>query len=406
MANQLLTINMITREALRVLKNNLVFARRVNRQYDSRFGVEGAKVGTTINVRKPPRYLGRVGQALTIENAVETQVPVTLNTQRGVDIQFSSADLALSIDDFSSRFIKPAVASIANAIDYDGLQLYKQVFSSANITNPGTTPAGLAEYLAAGVKLDDQAAPNDGERYMIVNPDAQAALVGALYTYFNPQAAIASQYTKGQMGDAAGFSFAMDQNVARFTAGTRDNTTPITATAVTSLPSSTLSVTGGDASATYKEGEIFTIADCYAVNPQSRQSTGALQQFVVTADATGDGGTGAVTLAISPSIITSGPFQTVTGYAASKALTFIGAASTAYAQNLAFHRDAFTLVTADLPLPGGVDMASRVSDKDTGLSIRLIRQYNISNDQFPCRMDVLYGWACLRPELACRVWSK
>ena len=396
---------MITREALRVLTNNLTFTTKVNRQYDDKFGIEGAKIGTTLNVRKPPRYVGRVGQALQLENAVETQVPVVLNTQRGVDIQFSSADLALSIDDFSARFIKPAIASVANAIDYDGLQLYKQVYQSTNITNPATTPAGLAEYLAAGVKLDESATPIDGERYMIVNPDAQAALVGALYTYFNPQGAISTQYTKGVMGQAAGFTFAMDQNVGRYTAGTRDNTTPITATALTSLPSASLSVTGADATVTFKEGDVFTIADCYSVNPQSRQANPSLQQFVVTADAVADGA-GAVTLAISPSIITSGPFQTCTGYTTGKALVHVGAASTAYAQNLAFHKDAFTLACADLPLPGGVDMAARVSDKQTGLSLRLIRAYNVTNDQFPCRLDILYGWACLRPELACRVWSK
>jgi hypothetical protein len=405
MANTLLTIQMITREALRVLTNNLTFTSKVNRQYDDKFGVEGAKIGTTLNVRKPPRYVGRVGQALQLENAVETQVPVVLNTQRGVDIQFSSADLALSIDDFSSRFIKPAIASVANAIDYDGLQLFKQVYQSTNVTAPGTTPAGLTEYLAAGVKLDESATPIDGERHMIVNPDAQAALVGALYTYFNPQQAISSQYTKGVMGQAAGFTFAMDQNVGRYTCGTRDNTTPITATALTSLPSSTLSVTGADASVTFKEGDVFTIADCYSVNPQSRQANPSLQQFVVTADAAADGA-GAVTLPISPSIITSGPFQTVSGYTTGKALVHVGTASTGYAQNLAFHRDAFTLACADLPLPGGVDMAARVSDKQTGLSLRLVRAYNITNDQFPCRLDILYGWACLRPELACRVWSK
>lgn len=399
MANTLLTISMITREALRVLQNNLVFASKVNRAYDDKFGVEGAKIGTVLNVRKPPRYIGRSGQALQLENATETSVPVALTTQFGVDIQFSSADLALNIDDFSARFIKPAIATVANKIDYDGLQLFKQVWASANTTAPGTSPTALTEYLQAGVRLDDAACPQDGERYCIVNPDCQAALVGGLVTYFNPQASIADQYRNGEMGRAGGFTFAMDQNVGRFTAGTRDNTTPITV----STTGSTLSISGGDASVTYKEGEVFTIADCYSVNPQSRQATPNLQQFVVTADLTGESD-GTATLAISPSIITSGQFQTVSGYTASKALTFVGTASTAYAQNLAFHRDAFTLATADLPLPGGVDMASRVSAN--GISVRMVRQYNISTDQFPCRLDVLYGWAALRPELACRIWSK
>jgi len=187
--------------------------------------------------------------------------------------------------------------------------------------------------------------------------------------------------------------------VGRFTRGTATNTTPITV----SHTGSTLTLSGAGNAVTYKEGDVFTIADTYSVNPQSRQATPNLQQFVVTADAVSEAG-GAITIAISPSIITSGQFQTVNSFTASKGVTIVGAASTGYAQNLAFHRDAFTLACADLPLPGGVDMASRVSAN--GLSIRMVRQYNISTDQFPCRLDILYGWAALRPELACRVWSK
>jgi hypothetical protein len=405
MANTLLTISMITREALRVLKNQIVFTSKVNREYSDKFGVEGAKIGSVLNVRKPPRYIGRVGQALAIENATEQSVPVALTTQRGVDIQFSSADLALSIDDFSARFIKPAIATVANAIDYDGLQLFKQVYSSANTTAPGTSPTSLEQYLAAGVKLDDQACPQDGERYVIVTPDAQAALVGNLTAIFNPQSQIAEQYRKGQMGMAAGFTFSMDQNVGRLTCGTRDNTTPLT-NAATAQTGSSLICDGFDNSVTLVEGDVFTIDGVYSVNPMSRQSTGVLQQFVVTAD-TAVSGTGTVTIPIAPAIVASGPFQNVSNGAANdKALTFVGTASTGYAQNLAFHRDAFAFVTADLPLPGGVDMAARVSDKDTGLSIRMVRAYDVNSDAFPCRLDVLYGWAALRPELACRIWAK
>lgn len=401
MANTLLTISMITREALRVLKNNLVFASKVNREYDDKFAVSGAKIGTTLNIRKPPRYIGRSGQALQLENAVEQQVPLSLTTQFGVDIQFSSADLALSIDDFSARFIRPAVAAIANKIDWDGLQLFKSVYQSVNTSTPGTSPTAITEYLRAGVRLDEAACPMDGQRYLILNPEAQMAVVNGLTSLFNPQGAISDQYRKGVMGTAAGFSWYMDQNVGRLTAGTRDNTTPVTNGAPTG---SSVVVSGLDASVTIKEGEVFTIADCYSVNPQSRQQNSALQHFVVTADTTADGA-GAATIPIAPSIVSSGAFQNMTAPATNKALSFIGTASTGYAQNLAFHADAFCLATADLPLPGGVDMASRVSDRDSGLSVRLVRAYNISNDQFPCRLDVLYGWAALRPELAVRVWS-
>ena len=162
MANTLLTIGMITREALRVLENSLTFTKQINRQYDDKFGIEGAKIGTVLNVRKPPQYLGRVGQALSLEDATETQVPVTLDTQFGVDIQFSSQDLALSIDDFSKRFLTPALATVANRIDRDGLLLARQVWNT--VGTPGTTPTQLLTYLLAGVRLDDDAAPMDGQR--------------------------------------------------------------------------------------------------------------------------------------------------------------------------------------------------------------------------------------------------
>ena len=217
MANALLTISMITREALRVLENNLTFTKGVNRQYDSRFGVEGAKIGTVLNVRKPPRYVGRTGSAISIEDAVETQVAVTLDTQFGVDISFTSEDLALKIDDFSERFINPAVATIANKIDHSGLALYKDIYQS--VGTPGTTPNALLTYLQAGVKLDDSAAPMDGQRSVCITPLMQATMVDALKGLFQQSSAIASQYRKGQMGTAAGFDWFMDQNVNSHTVG-------------------------------------------------------------------------------------------------------------------------------------------------------------------------------------------
>lgn len=402
--NTLLNISMITREALRVLKNQLVFASTARRDYDDKFAVAGAKIGTTLNVRKPPRYIGRRGQALQLENAVEEFVPVRLTTQYGCDIQFSSADLTLSIDDFSRRFITPAIATVANAVDWDGLQLFKKIYSSTNVSTPGTSPTSITEYARAGVRLDEQAAPMDGERYIVLCPDAQFALISNLTTLFNPSADISTQYRKGTMGQVSGFQFRMDQNVGRLTCGTRDNTTPIVAT-TSSNGDTSISVSGLDASVTIEEGAVFTVADCYSVNPQSRARNSALQQFVVTAATSADGA-GAATIPVAPAIYFSGPLQTVdSAPTAAKALVFVGTASTSYAQNLAYHRDAFCLASADLELPGGTDMASRVSEKDSGLSLRLIRQYNISTDQWPCRLDFLAGWAVLRPELACRIWS-
>jgi hypothetical protein len=401
MANTLLTISMITREALRVLENNLTFTKGVNRQYDDKFGVEGAKIGTVLNVRKPPRYVGRTGTAISIEDATETQVAVTLDTQFGVDITFTSEDLALKIDDFSQRFITPAIATVANKIDSAGLALYKDIYNS--VGTPGTTPNALLTYLQAGVLLDNNSAPMDGQRSVVITPLMQATIVDALKGLFQQSSAIANQYRKGQMGTAAGFDWLMDQNVNTHTVGPLGGTPLVNGS--TSSGATTLVTDGWTSAAASRllKGDIFTIAGVNAVNPQSRQSTGELQQFVVTADVSSDG-SGNLTAAISPAITSSGANQTVDALPADNAaLTIVGAASTQTPQGLAHHRDAFTLAMADLPLPQGTDMAARVSDSQLGMSIRMIRDYDITTDKFPCRLDVLFGWATLRPELACRV---
>lgn len=402
MANVLLTISMITREALRVLENNLTFTKLINRQYDDRFGIEGAKIGTMLNVRKPPRYIGRVGQALAIENSIETSVPVVLNTQRGVDIQFSSQDLALSIDDFSDRFIKPAIASIANAIDADGMAQVTNIWNA--VGTPGTVPNSLLTYLNAGVLLNNNAAPMDGERYMVISAQMQATLVNALSGLFHAAAQISEQYRKGEMGETAGFEFYMDQNVNSFTVGPQGGVPLVSGNGQTGSALLTKGWTAA-AAARLGVGDVFTIANVNAVNPQSRQVTGALQQFVVTAAfASAADGTGSV--AIAPPITPAGAFQTVDAAPVDgAAITVLGAANTISPQGMAFHKDWITLACADLPLPGGVDMAARVSDRQLGMSVRLVRAYNISTDQFPCRLDILYGWAPLRPEIACRVAS-
>jgi hypothetical protein len=402
MANTLLTISMITREALRVLENNLTFTKRVNRQYDSRFGVEGAQIGTVLNVRKPPRYVGRTGTAISIEDATETQVAVTLDTQFGVDITFTSEDLALKISDFSKRFVSPAVATIANKIDNAGMALYTSVYNSVGV--PGTPgPTTLLAYLNAGVALDDNSAPMDGARSICITPSQQAQIVNALKGLFQQSSAISSQYARGQMGTAVGFDWYMDQNCNTHTTGTfTTGSTPLVKGAAQT--GSSLITDGWAAStAVILKGDVFTIANVNHVNPQSLASTGTAQQFVATANGTSDG-SGNLTVSISPSITTGTGFQTVDASPADNAaITMVGAEAKQSPQGLAFHRDAFTLAMADLPLPQGTDMAARVSDDQLGMSIRLIRDYDITTDKFPCRLDVLFGWAALRPELACRV---
>lgn len=398
MANTNLTISMITREALRILENNLTFAKGVNREYDDKFAVEGAKIGDTLNIRKPARYVGRSGATLSVEDHTETSVPLQLDTQFGVDLNFTSKELLLDIDDFSTRILAPAMAVVANKIDRDGLNLYSSVYNA--VGTPGTTPTALKTYLQAGAKLDYMAAPRDGNRSVVIDPTAQVEIVDALKGLFQSSEKIKSQYETGNMGLAGGFKWSMDQNVVSHTVGAYAGTPLVNGGSQTGA---TLVTDGWSSGASaLKKGDIFTIAGVYSVNPQSRQSTGQLQQFTVTADISDT--SGAMSIGISPSIVTSGAFKTVSGSPADNAaITVLGNASTVSPTNLAYHKDAFTLACADLPLPKGVDMASRVASKQLGISVRMVRAYDINNDKFPCRLDVLYGWKTIYPELACRI---
>ena len=402
MANTLLTIQMITNEALAVLENELTFTKFVNRQYDDSFAKRGAKIGDTLNIRKPPRYIGRTGQALSLEDATETSIPLQLNTQAGVDIQFSSSDLALRIDDFSDRFIRPAIANVANRVDRDGLVMATNATYNS-VGTPGTPIADAYPLLLAGAKMDDNACPRSTNlRSVVWSSVSQANLVNGLKGLFNAPDKISEQYNTGTMGKALGFKNSMDQNVVNHTVGPVGGTPLITGASQTG----SLLVTDGwtaAAAARLNQGDVFTIAGVYSVNPQNRQSTGQLQQFVVTANVSSDGA-GNATIPVSPAVVPTGAFQNVTNSPADNAtITVLGVAGTLSPQNIAYHRDAFTLACADLPLPDGVDMAARKSDPQTGLSIRMIRQYNITTDQWPCRLDILYGWAPLYPEWACRI---
>jgi hypothetical protein len=406
MSNNLLTISMITNEALMVLENELTFSSEVMRNYDDQFAVTGAKIGATLNVRRPGRFIGTSGPALNVEDFNETSTPVTLSTQFHVDTQFTTQDLALSLDMFSDRVLKPAVAAVANKIDYDGTTMAK--LNTANIVGTaGTPPTSLLTYLTAQAYLDAEGAPRDGRRSCIIEPFTGATIVDSLKGLFVPNDRIGMQYSKGMMGrDSAGMNWKMDQNISAQTFGTYTGTATINTSTDSGILTSGWAQTSSltlTKSGTFipNVGDTFTIANVYAVNPQNRQAYGSnkLRNFVVTA-ISGN----AVT--VSPAVISAGQFQNVsiTSPGAS-AVTPFNQAGAVSPQNIVMHKNAFTLATADLELPDGVHFAGRASDKDLGLSLRVVRQYTINNDSIPTRVDVLYGWAPLYPELACRVAS-
>lgn len=408
MANQPLTIQNITKEAARVLENNLTFVGKINREYSDTFAKAGAKQGSVINVRKPPRYIGRTGQALSLEDATETSIPLALTTQFGVDIAFSDADMLLSINDFSRQFVKPALAKIANKMDFDALNLYLTVYNA--VGTPGTVPITTAVYLSAGQRMSEEATPFE-DRTLCVNPAMNAGIVNALTGLFNPQATIAGQYKKGLMArDTLGFDWYIDQNIRIQTVGPLGGAPLVNGAGQTG---SSLITNGWTAVAASRlnQGDRFTVgtlaAGILAANPQNLTSTGALRQFVVTAPVSSDAG-GNATIPISPALTFTGPFQTcvLTGATMNGlALNIFGAANAVSPQGLAFHPDAFVMGSADLPLPGGVDMSGRENASQLGFSIRMIRDYDINTDRRPCRTDVLYGFAVVYPELACVIAS-
>jgi predicted pyridoxine 5'-phosphate oxidase superfamily flavin-nucleotide-binding protein len=403
MANSILTIDMITRKALEILENNLVLTRNVNRQYDDSFAVEGAKIGSTLRIRLPDRALVTDGAALQVQDDNEQFTTLTVASQKHIGVNFTSAELTMQLDDFADRVLKPRISQLAASIDADVANAYKQIYSS--VGTPGTTPATSLVLLQAQQKLNEYAVPMN-TRYATVNPAANAGLVEGMKGLFNPVDTISRQFKNGMMGQGVlGYDeINMSQSIKQHTTGSRNVTGTVTTT-VSTEGQSTINLSGLGANATIAAGDVFTIAGRFSVNPQTRETTGALQQFVVTAAVTADGSGNATGVQISPAIYTAAnALATVSSFpTASDVTTFVGAASTSYPQNLIYQKDAITFATADLLLPQGVDMASRAVHN--GISLRVVRQYDINNDRMPCRIDVLYGFNTIRAPMAVRLWG-
>ena len=400
MSNSILTIDMITRKALEILENNLVITRNVNRQYDDSFAVEGAKIGSTLRIRLPDRALVTDGAALQVQDDNEQFTTLTVASQKHIGVNFTSAELTMQLDDFAERVLKPRISQLASSIDADVANSYKAIYNS--VGTPGTTPSTSLVLLQAQQKLNENAAVMS-PRYATVNPAANAGLVEGMKGLFNPTDTISRQFKNGMMGmGVLGFDEVnMSQSIKQHTTGAWGTTITVTSTVATE-GQATLGISFTGSSKTWNVGDVFTIASVYAVNPQTRESTGSLQQFVVTAAASGSS---TATLSISPPIYTSAnALATVDSFPqASAVVTMLGSASSQYAQNLVYHKDAITFATADLLLPQGVDMASR--QVHNGISMRVVRQYDINNDRLPCRIDVLYGFSTIRPQMACRIFG-
>lgn len=403
MSNSLLTIDMITRRALSILENKLVLTRNVSRQYDDSFAVQGAKIGSTLRIRLPDRALVTDGAALQVQDDQEQYTTLTVSSQKHIGVNFTTAELTMQLDDFAERVLAPRVSQLAASIDADVANAYKGMFQS--VGTPGTVPGTSLVLLQAQQKLNESAAL-ESPRYATVNPAANAGLVEGMKGLFNPTSTISRQFKNGMMGEGVlGFEeINMSQSIKVHTTGSASRSdTPIVKTTLTN-GATKLTLDNCTDSLTLVPGDVFTIAGVFAVNPQTRESTGSLQQFVVQNTVT-SASTEFVDVEFLPAVY--GPTHALATVsklpAANDVVTYLGAASTAYPQNLIYHKDAIAFATADLLMPQGVDMASR--QVHNGISLRIVRQYDINNDRMPCRIDVLYGYSVIRPQMGVRLWG-
>jgi len=383
---------MITREALRVLHQKLNFVGNIDRQYDSQFAQDGAKIGTALRIRKPARYTVTDGATFSAQDSAEEEVTLNVTSQKHVGMEFTSADLTMKIDDFRDRFIEPAMAVLAAKVEADALNMISDC--NNQVGTPGTSPT-FKTLLQARKSLVDELAPGS-ERCLILNTTDSVELVDSLKGLFQDSTQISKQYREGMLGRTAGFGDIYENTLlTQASRGAADANYLVNGT-----------VTSGDAvlpvdtgTGALVVGDILTCAGVNRVHPETKADTGVLQKFVVTAAYAG----GAGSVAVDPPFnATANGRQNITAVPADNAtVTVLGTASTAYERSIAFHKNAFTFATADLVLPKGTDFAAR--EVYDGISLRLIRDYDFVNDQIRTRCDVLYGYKTLRRELACRV---
>ena len=406
MTQSILTPTAVTREALRILHQKLNFVGNINRSYDDSFAQSGAKIGDSLKIRLPNEYTVRTGKTLNAQDTSETSTTLTVATQKGVDINFSSAELTMSLDDFSSRVLEPAMSVLAANIEADALSMYKDVYNEVSDVGAAIS---IDNVLWANEKLTNQLTPAD-MRTLLLTPRMNRNLVNGATSLYNDRTKVSEQFRKGMIGNEFfGFDSVYQNTLLKLhTTGTDDGTGDyLTDIAAGEADGSAGELNIDTGAGSFKKGDIITIVGVNAVHPETKQDLGYLKQFVVTADATPGAGGGSIF--ISPSIISSGARQNVSAAPAdgvqifkreSDDSTAIGNAADYYV-GLGFHRDAFAFATADLIMPKGVDFSAReVMD---GLSMRIVRQYDINNDNLPCRIDLLYGYKAIRPELAVRL---
>jgi len=395
MANTLLTTDKILRESLRVLHAKLNFIGRVNRSYDSSFAQSGAKIGDTLRIRLPAQYEVTDGAVLTAQDTVEKNTSLAITSRKHVGAKFTDEELQMDIDSFSELHLEPAMSVLAAKAESDMINsVYKQVYNQVNNVASDMT----YKLIGNGRKLlVDNLVPQDNTVTACLNTSDNLDLNDALKGLFNPQSTIGANFREGGIGRTSGYSFFENTHMPRHTTGTDDGTGDYLTDSATAQTGASLTIDTG--AGTMTAGDVFTVAGVNRVHPETKVDTGNLQQFVVTTAI----GASATTITFTPEIIATGPYQNVSnGAANNQALTKVGGNAAAHDVSLGFHRDAFAFATADLPVPGGMDMAGRkVMD---GISMRFVRGFDIVNSRFVSRFDITYGFNAIRPELAHR-WA-
>lgn len=401
MSNVIITPSIIAKVALANLENNLVMGNKVYRDYSREY----VKVGDTISVRRPVQFSAIDGAVAVNQDVIEGKFPLVMNKRKHVSWNFNTQDLTLDIQEYNARYIQPAAITLANQIDFDLTGLALNCWNW--VGTPGQTINSFSDFALGPQRLDNMAV-SQSMRSAVMSPNDTWGMLGSQTALFSPQL-IGSAYTSGDLGNIGGVSTAMDQNIRNYTVGAyagmplvNGANQNVTYTASANTDAQTLLTKGWTVSTSVlNQGDVFTIAGVNAVNPRSKVTTGFLQQFVVNTAVTADAG-GLKSIAISPAIITSGPYQTVSAAPADgAAITVLGTASTTYPQNMVFHKNAFALVMADLEMPDGAVWKARESKNN--FSIRVIKWYDGENDEEKIRLDVLYGVSAIYRDLATRL---
>lgn len=410
MSNTTLTANVVAKAALAILDNELGVVKTFHRAHEEEFSqqVNGYKVGDTISIRRPADFTVRTGAVASSQDVIEGKTTLSIDQQIGVDFQFTSSDLTLKITDLAERVMKPAMSNLINYMAYDCLgTMYKRIYNWTG--TPGQTINSYSDFSVGPKRLDTMAVPMDN-RHSVLSPDDHWGLLGS-QTALYIQGAANSAYRDAELGTIGGVATRMNQMVPTHTVGVATGTPRVngasqnvTYDTAKNTWTQTLNTDGWTNSTTgiLKEGDVFTIANVYMVNPKTKQTTAILQQFVVCADADSGASTGPAALTISPPIISaSGPHKTVNAAPADDALiTVLGSGATGYVQNMCYHKNTFALAVVPMEMPAAAYGGHRETYK--GLSLRVIPTYDGTNDISKWRLDLLYGRKVIDPRLATR----